>query len=161
MDSALEPTVGVSAVAATAVGLIRFVEVATLDHGQHSWSLANKAGVRRTTVYSCFPNRDAVLAAYFERANAVVLHAAEPRGPPLNGLSSSWSTRVWWLRTPHVASRRLPTPPPRTLAGVARDNEYGEIEYGGLPVLYCRPSLISASAKAASGRYPGRGSRQA
>ncbi|MDT5371734.1 MAG: hypothetical protein QOC62_6165 [Mycobacterium sp.] len=25
---------------------------------------------------------------------------------------------------------------PRTLAGVARDNEYGEIEYGGLPVLY-------------------------
>jgi hypothetical protein len=37
-----------------------------------------------------------------------------------------------------VAPRRLPTPPPRTLAGVARDNEYGEIEYGGLPVLWRR-----------------------
>ncbi|MDT5145071.1 MAG: hypothetical protein QOI79_4438 [Mycobacterium sp.] len=33
-----------------------------------------------------------------------------------------------------VASRRLSTPPPRTLEGVALDNEYDEIEYGGLPV---------------------------
>jgi hypothetical protein len=40
-----------------------------------------------------------------------------------------------WPQMAGVASRRLPTPPPRTLAGVARDNEYGEIEYGGLPVV--------------------------
>jgi AcrR family transcriptional regulator len=39
--------------------------------------IANEAGVHRTTVYSYFPNRDAVLAACFVRANAVVLDAVE------------------------------------------------------------------------------------
>jgi len=27
-------------------------------------------------------------------------------------------------------------PPPQTLAGVARDNEYGRFEYGGLPATH-------------------------
>jgi AcrR family transcriptional regulator len=40
--------------------------------------IALKAGVHRTTVYSYFPNRDAVLAACFVRAVGVVLDAAEP-----------------------------------------------------------------------------------
>lgn len=40
--------------------------------------IASRAGVHRTTVYSYFPNRDAVLAACFVRAIAAVLNAAEP-----------------------------------------------------------------------------------
>jgi AcrR family transcriptional regulator len=40
--------------------------------------IANRAGVHRTTVYSYFPNKDAVLAACFVRAVAGVLDAAEP-----------------------------------------------------------------------------------
>lgn len=44
--------------------------------------IALKAGVHRTTVYSYFPNRDAVLAACFVRAVGVVLDAAEPCWAP-------------------------------------------------------------------------------
>lgn len=40
--------------------------------------IAQEAGVHRTTVYSYFPNRDAVLAACFVRAVAGVVTAAEP-----------------------------------------------------------------------------------
>jgi AcrR family transcriptional regulator len=39
--------------------------------------IANKAGVHRSTVYSYFPNRDAVLAECFLRAVTAVLDAAE------------------------------------------------------------------------------------
>jgi AcrR family transcriptional regulator len=40
--------------------------------------IAQEAGVHRTTVYSYFPNRDAVLAACFVRAVAGVIAAARP-----------------------------------------------------------------------------------
>ena len=40
--------------------------------------VAAKAGVHRTTVYSYFPNMDAILAACFVKANNSVLAAAEP-----------------------------------------------------------------------------------
>jgi len=40
--------------------------------------IAHRAGVHRTTVYSYFPNKDAVLAACFVRAVTEVLEAAEP-----------------------------------------------------------------------------------
>lgn len=40
--------------------------------------IAQEAGVHRTTVYSYFPNRDAVLAACFVRAVAGVIAAANP-----------------------------------------------------------------------------------
>src|ERR1700716_1056455 len=39
--------------------------------------IAQRAAVHRTTVYSYFPNRDAVLAACYVRAIDVVLDAAE------------------------------------------------------------------------------------
>lgn len=39
--------------------------------------IANKAGIHRSTVYSYFPNRDAVLAECFLRAVTAVLDAAE------------------------------------------------------------------------------------
>jgi AcrR family transcriptional regulator len=40
--------------------------------------VAAKAGVHRTTVYSYFPNMDAILAACFVKANDSVVAAAEP-----------------------------------------------------------------------------------
>jgi len=40
--------------------------------------VAAKAGIHRTTVYSYFPNMDAILAACFVKANNLVLTAAEP-----------------------------------------------------------------------------------
>jgi AcrR family transcriptional regulator len=40
--------------------------------------IARRAGVHRTTVYSYFPNKDAVLAACFMRAVTEVLDAGEP-----------------------------------------------------------------------------------
>jgi len=40
--------------------------------------VAAKAGVHRTTVYSYFPNMDAILAACFVKANNAVVSAADP-----------------------------------------------------------------------------------
>jgi AcrR family transcriptional regulator len=40
--------------------------------------IAEKAGVHRTTVYSYFPDRDAIFEACYVRATTVVLEASEP-----------------------------------------------------------------------------------
>ncbi|GFG83970.1 TetR/AcrR family transcriptional regulator [Mycolicibacter algericus] len=62
----------------------RLLQAAETCYGRHGPSrtkmthIAQEAGVHRTTVYSYFPNRDAVLAACFVRAVAGVIAAADP-----------------------------------------------------------------------------------
>ena len=57
-------------------------------------NIASMAGVHRTTVYTYFPNKDAMLAACFVRATAGVLKAADPEfdseGPFLEKLVRAW-----------------------------------------------------------------------
>jgi len=61
--------------------LLRAAETCYVKYGPTHTKMthiAQEAGVHRTTVYSYYPNRDAVLAACFVRAVAGVVAAAEP-----------------------------------------------------------------------------------
>ncbi|RAV03947.1 TetR/AcrR family transcriptional regulator [Mycolicibacter senuensis] len=61
--------------------LLQAAETCYARHGPSRTTMthiAHEAGVHRTTVYSYFPNRDAVLAACFVRAVAGVIAAADP-----------------------------------------------------------------------------------
>ena len=61
--------------------LIKAAEACFAERGPSRTKIthvAAKAGVHRTTVYSYFPNMDAILAACFVKANDSVLAAAEP-----------------------------------------------------------------------------------
>lgn len=61
--------------------LIEAAEACFAEHGPSRTKVthvAAKAGVHRTTVYSYFPNMDAILAACFVKATNLVVEAADP-----------------------------------------------------------------------------------